>query len=109
MDEGAVDRGGVGAPTGGSRPGPEGAPLTEVELTELALAGDPDAPLDDDAVPMADYLGRAPGLLPEWYMPTPMVRRATRWRVPVVVAMIAAFLVIEAMGLCTVFGQLVVG
>jgi hypothetical protein len=42
-------------------------------------------------------------------MPTPMVRRATRWRVPVVVAMIAAFLVIEAMGLCTVFGQLVVG
>jgi hypothetical protein len=111
MDEGAVGRGGApigGAPTGGP-PVPEAAPLTEVELTELALAADPEAPLDDDAVPMAVYLGGAPGLLPEWYMPAPMVRRATRWRVPVVVVMIAAFLVIEAMGLCTAFGQLVVG
>lgn len=85
------------------------APLSDAELTELALAADPGLPLDPDAVPMQEYLGQHPGLLPEWYMPAPSARRARAWRVPVVVTLVAAFLVIEAMGLCTTFGQLVAG
>jgi hypothetical protein len=81
--------------------------FTEAELTELALAADPDAPMGDDAVPLAVYLNEAPGLLPSWYMPSPMVRHGTRWRVPVVLVIVAAFVIIEAFGLCSTFGQLV--
>jgi hypothetical protein len=81
--------------------------FTEAELTELALAADPDAPMRDDAVPLAVYLNEAPGLLPSWYMPSPMVRHGTRWRVPVVLVIVAAFVIIEAFGLCSTFGQLV--
>ena len=50
--------------------------ITEAELTDLALAADPDAPLAEDAVPLSVYLEDAPGLLPAWYMPSPMVRGA---------------------------------
>jgi hypothetical protein len=85
----------------------EGQAFTEAELTALALAADPDGLIDDDAVPVAEYLGQHAGLLPAWYMPTPMARSGSRWRVPVVVAIVAAFLVIEAFGLCSTFGQLV--
>jgi hypothetical protein len=100
--------GATGMPSDGERP-PDGAPLTEVELTELALAADPDAPVDVDAVPVAVYLAQTSGLLPEWYMPAPMLRRATGWRVPVMLAVIGAFVFIEALGLCSTFGQLVPG
>lgn len=81
--------------------------ISEAELAELALAADPDAPLDDDAVPLAVYLDQAPGLLPSWYMPSPMIRRGKGWRVPVVLVIVAAFVIIEAFGLCSTFGQLV--
>ena len=81
--------------------------FTDAELTELALAADPNAPLDLDAVPLAEYLDEAPGLLPPWYMPAPMARRSPSWRLPVVLVIVAAFLIIEAFGLCSTFGQLV--
>ncbi len=81
--------------------------FTEAELTELALAADPDAPLAEDAVPLSVYLDEAPGLLPPWYMPTPMVRGGGSWRLPVVLVIVAAFVIIEAFGLCSTFGQLV--
>ena len=64
-------------------------------------------PLAADAVPLAQYLGEQDGLLPAWYMPSPMVRGGGRWRIPVVVAIVAAFVIIEAFGLCSTFGQLV--
>jgi len=83
------------------------AGFTEAELTELALAADADAPIDAGAVPLADYLGQVDGLLPSWYMPTPMTRTGKSWRIPVVVAIVVAFVVIEALGLCSTFGQLV--
>ena len=84
-----------------------GAELTEAELTELALAADPDAPLEEGAVPLSVYLDQAPSLLPSWYMPFPMARPGRGWRIPVVVVIVAAFVIIEAFGLCSTFGQLV--
>ncbi len=81
--------------------------FSDAELTELALAADPDAPPDLDAVPLSDYLRQAPGLLPSWYMPAPMARRSPKWRLPVVLVIVAAFVIIEAFGLCSTFGQLV--
>ena len=84
-------------------------PFTEAELAELALAADPDLPIDADAIPLAEYLGQADGLLPPWYMPSPMVRGGSRWRLPVVLVIVGVFVVIEALGLCSTFGQLVPG
>ena len=82
-------------------------PLTDAELTALALAADPDAPLDDNAVPLHIHLAQFTGTaLPQWYMAPAMARRGPRWRTPVVLAIIAAFLLIEALGLCNTFGQL---
>lgn len=81
--------------------------LTEAELTELALSADPDAPMSADAVPLSVYLSQAPGLLPSWYMPSPMARPGKSWRIPVVLVIVAAFVIIEAFGLCSTFGQLV--
>jgi hypothetical protein len=81
--------------------------FTEAELTELALAADPDGPMDDEAVPLSVYLGQSAGLLPQWYMPSPMVRSGSRWRMPVVLVIVAAFVIIEAFGLCSTFGQIV--
>ena len=60
-----------------------------------------------DAVPLAEYLGQSDGLLPLWYMPSPMVRGGSRWRLPVVLVIVGAFVLIEALGLCSTFGQLV--
>ena len=84
-----------------------GWPLTEAELTELALAADPDSLWPRMPCRWPRYLRLDPGLLPSWYMPTPMTRSHARWRLPVVVALIAAFVIIEAFGLCSTFGQLV--
>jgi hypothetical protein len=84
-------------------------PFSEDELTEMALAADSADPFDDDAVPLAVFLGQRAGLLPQWYMPTPMARSGSRWRTPVVLIIVGAFIVIEAMGLCSTFGQLVPG
>lgn len=85
----------------------DGTPISDAELEELALTADPGAPLDEDAVPMTTFLGQGAGLLPQWYMPSPLVRSGARWRLPVVLVIVAAFVVIEAMGLCSTFGQLV--
>ena len=81
--------------------------FTEAELTELALSADPDAAMDEDAVPLSVYLGQSAGLLPHWYMPSPMARAGSRWRMPVVLVIVAAFVIIEAFGLCSTFGQIV--
>lgn len=97
-------RGGSG-PSGATR---DPSPITEAELTELALSVEAGLPPAPDAVPLADYLGGGtPGLLPTWYMPTPMARINPRWRPPVVLTVVAAFVLIEAAGLCSTFGQVV--
>jgi hypothetical protein len=95
----------MGPPTAGDDLGDAG--LTEAELTALALAADPDAPVDPDAVPLGLYLAGSPGLLPQWYMPEAMARGA-RWRTLVVILIIAAFLLIDAAGLCSTYGHIVI-
>jgi hypothetical protein len=85
--------------------------LTDEELTALALAADPDAPLSDDAVPFDLYLSQfpspLPGSLPAWYMPAARARSHPWWR-PIVLVLILGFLVVDAFGLCATYGQLVV-
>lgn len=83
-------------------------PLSDEELEALALAADPDEPLAADAMPIDVYLGAAPLPLPLWYMP-PVARRRRlprRWLLPVVLILVAAFLLIDALGLCNTYGVL---
>ncbi|HWD52333.1 MAG TPA: hypothetical protein VG412_08030 [Acidimicrobiales bacterium] len=87
----------------------DGRRLTDSELTELALGADPNAPLDADAMPMDVYLAQSPGLLPEWYMPLGLARPVSGWKVPVVAVLVATFLVLEGLGLCTAYGHIVIG
>jgi hypothetical protein len=81
-------------------------PITDEELTALALAADPDQAPDPDAVPLADYLGETSELLPSWYMAPVGTARAGRWQRLVILAVIAAFIGIEAVGLCSTYGQI---
>ena len=80
--------------------------ISEDELTELALAADPDQPIDAGAVPWT-MGGGGSGLLPDWYMPAPVRHRREPWQVAVVVTLIVAFLVINGLGLCITYGHLV--
>ena len=80
--------------------------VSDEELTALALAASPDAPLSADAVPFYAYDIDTPQLLPGWYMPPVLARRARGWRVPVVVFLVAAFLLVDAFGLCMTYGQI---
>ena len=84
---------------------PEGA-LTDAELTALALAADPDAPIGPGAVPIGMHLAQLGSALPLWYMP-PVVRQGgRRWKAPFVIAVVSAFLLIDVMGLCNTYGIL---
>lgn len=78
--------------------------MDDEELVAEALAADPDAPLDDGAVPFQVAAG---GLLPAWYMPTPMpgVPVLVGWRRRVALLIIAAFVLINAYGMCSTYGH----
>jgi hypothetical protein len=89
---------------------PPGDAFTDDELTALALAADPDAAVADDAVPLAQLLGSEPGgdeLLPGWYMPPPMGsgRLLGGWRRRIVLLIVASFVLINAVGLCSTYGS----
>lgn len=80
--------------------------LSDAELTALALSADPNAPLASDAVPIEMYLGSSgASALPAWYMAPPVARLRGRAARLVVLAVVAAFLAIEAFGLCSTYGQ----
>jgi hypothetical protein len=82
------------------------SPLTDAELTALALGTEPIAQLPEDPTPMMAPFVIGGGALPLWYMP-PIARAAKRrWAGPLVVAVISAFLLIDAMGLCNTYGLL---
>ncbi len=77
--------------------------FSDDELTALALAADPDAPLDDDAVPFASTDELGVSLLPEWYMPAPSLRRSTP-RTVVLASVAVALFVINVGGVCVTYG-----
>jgi hypothetical protein len=81
-------------------------PLSDAELTALALAADPEAPLSQDAIPIGMHFAQFAGSLPQWYMPTAMARNGSKWRLPVIGTIVAAFLIIESLGLCNTYGLL---
>jgi len=81
-------------------------PLTDEELTELALAADPDQTIDDDAVPLAQYQGEYGDLLPAWYMPAPAAHGPRRRNSMVASVVIFSLLFINALGLCITYGRL---
>jgi hypothetical protein len=85
--------------------GPNPEAITDDELSALALAADPLAPLAPDALPWDQALAQR-GLLPDWYMPRPTAGgRRTATRV-VVFTLVAGFLIIGAFGLCITSGFL---
>jgi hypothetical protein len=79
-----------------------GTEISDEELTALALAADPEAPIAADAEP---WLAGAPaGLLPAWYMPaaaTPVRRCGHR---AVVAVVVGALLLVSGAGLCVTSG-----
>jgi hypothetical protein len=83
--------------------------LTDAELDDLAQSAEPDPPLGDDAVALTFSYGPTNSLLPSWYMPELRMRRCTGWRAVVVLAIVATLLALELAGLCSVFGQVVLG
>ena len=72
------------------------------ELTELALAADPDAPIDDDAVPFGQGTGGA--LLPDWYMPVPATLTHSTGTRATVGVIVLSLLALNAVGLCVTYG-----
>jgi len=78
--------------------------ISDEELTRLALAADPNAPLDPQAQPWDGAVLHQHGLLPDWYMPTPAGARLGRLPRALVISLIAGFLMINAAGLCITSG-----
>ena len=81
--------------------------ITDEELTAEALAADPDAVVDDDAVPFGtdgDEGGVA--LLPPWYMPAAGRPRHARVAALVVLLVVGSLLLAEAFGLCLTNGRI---
>lgn len=95
------------APRGPRAGRPDRCWVTDDELAELALADACDDQVPEDAVPLR--LGDHDGLLAPWYMPAVGTTRVSGWRTPVVLTIVLTLVVLEALGLCSVFGQVVVG
>ena len=100
---GSAPNDGIGDGTGA--PEPAEPPVDELgELTELALAADPDEALADDAAPWVPDGAGAPMLLPEWYMPAPQAAGATPRRVLAAVVIVGSLLLVNGVGLCVTYG-----
>ena len=80
----------------------EPEPITDEELTALALAADVDAPIPDDAVPF-DPNHPDGALLPTWYMPAP-AGRPGRGRRIVFAGLVCSLLVANVVGFCVTNG-----
>lgn len=86
--------------------------LSDDELTAAALAADPDTVADGDAPSLWDLDDSPRGeLLPSWYLPvSPAGSRHLRgWRRRLAYLVIATFLSIDAVGLCSTYGPLIFG
>jgi hypothetical protein len=78
--------------------------LSDDELTALALAADPSAPIDPGAVPWRGSGDDQRSFLPEWYMPRPMAIGRGRTTKIIIISIIVGFLLIDAFGLCVTSG-----
>lgn len=83
----------------------EPPPISDEELTALALAADPDQPLGADAVPLpSSSAAMATGLLPEWYMPAPRSMGGGPLRRWLIGGLVVALLSVSGAGLCVTYG-----
>lgn len=86
--------------------------LTDEDLELQAMAADPDAAVDVDAVPLTSFLAPSAdgSLLPDWYMPAPAggVPARPGWRRRTAITIITAFVLIDAAGLCSTYGHIVI-
>jgi hypothetical protein len=78
--------------------------ITDEELAELALAADPNAPLDDDAVPFNAGHPEGAALLPEWYMPVDASRVRSDWRGIVALGIAVGLVLCNAFAICVTNG-----
>jgi hypothetical protein len=79
-------------------------PITGAELEAMAMAADPNAPIPKDALPYHMVRPQGVSLLPDWYMGAATAVHASKWRRRVIIAVIAAFVLIDAAGLCSTYG-----
>ncbi len=84
----------------------EETPFSDDELSALALAADPDAPIDLDAKPWYLTSNLGSQLLPEWYMPIPMSRGRGRVSKVAAISVVVGMVVVCAFGLCVTSGFL---
>jgi hypothetical protein len=78
--------------------------ISDEELTALALAADPDAPIGDDAVPVSSLQADGDPLLPSWYMPVSASRARKDWRAVVAIAIAVGLVLINAFAICVTYG-----
>ncbi len=78
--------------------------IADDELAALAMAADPDQPVDSNAIPIALPTATMSDLLPEWYMPAPMSSGRGRARRMVLAAVAVVLVVINGAGLCVTYG-----
>ena len=86
-------------------------PISDDELSELALSADPDPELADDAACFWDVVqpDRSPRL-PDWYMPAMQGATVVHgWRRRVILLVVLAFFAIDAAGLCNTYGWVAFG
>ncbi|HVB00559.1 MAG TPA: hypothetical protein VNE42_04785 [Acidimicrobiales bacterium] len=93
----------------GQYPGPPIGGISDEELSELALGAEVDRPLADDAIAIGLVPESSSSLLGAWYMAPVAARRVAGWRMWVMLSIVGILLILEALGLCSVFGQVVIG
>lgn len=81
-----------------------GTAVSDDELEALAMAADPDSPLDPDAVPFSVATEEADGLLPDWYMPVASSPVRSKGRRMMARGIVLALIVINGAGLCVTSG-----
>ena len=80
-------------------------PLSDSELTEIAMAASPTDPFAADAVAF-EQESTGIELLPEWYMPVPQKSAADRTprRMVAVGLIVTSMLLLNGAGLCVTYG-----